>query len=41
MKQNAENGMKSVNVNTDLTVESLIINNVGVMINAGMQNINW
>ena len=36
MKQDAENGMKRVSVNVDLTVVFVIINNVGMMINAGV-----
>ena len=36
MKQDTKNGMKSVNVNVDLTVVFVIINNVGMMINAGV-----
>ena len=36
MKQDTKNGMKSVNVNVDLTVVFVIINNVRMMINAGV-----
>ena len=36
MKQDTKNGMKRVNVNVDLTVVFVIINNVGMMINAGV-----
>ena len=36
MKQDAQNGMKRVSVNVDLTVVFAIINNVTMMINAGM-----
>ena len=36
MKQDAQNGMKRVIVNVDLTVVFVIINNVGMMINAGV-----
>ena len=33
--------MKSVSVNVDLTVAFVIINHVGMMINAGMNAKNW
>ena len=36
MKQGAQNGMKRANVNVDLTVVSLIMNNVGMMIKPGL-----
>ena len=36
MKQNAKNDVKRVSVNVDLNIEFLIINNVGMMINARM-----
>ena len=36
MKQDAQNDMKCVNVNVDITVVFAIINNVGMMINAGV-----
>ena len=36
MKQDAENNMQHVSVNVDLTVVFVIINNVGMMINAGV-----
>ena len=36
MKQDAKNGMKRVSVNVDLTVVFVIINNVGMMINEGV-----
>ena len=35
-----ENGMKRVNVNVDLTVVFVIVNNVGMMINAGVNTKN-
>ena len=35
-----ENGMKRVNVNIDLTVVFVIVNNVGMMINAGVNTKN-
>ena len=41
MKQDTKNGMKRVNVNVDLTVVFVIINNVGMMINAGVNAKNW
>ena len=41
MKQDTKNGMKRVNVNVDLTVVFVIINNVGMMINAGVNANNW
>ena len=40
MKQDAWNGMKRVSVNVDLTVVFVIINNVGMMINAGRNTKN-
>ena len=36
MKHDAENGMKRVSVNVDLTVRFVIINNAETMINAGV-----
>ena len=36
MKQDAQNSMKHVSLNVDLTVVFVIINNVGVVINAGV-----
>ena len=36
MKLDAQNDIKRVNVNVDLTVVFVIINNVGMMINAGV-----
>ena len=36
MKQDAQNGMKRVNVNVDLTVVFAIIYNIKMMINAGV-----
>ena len=36
MKQDTQNDMKRVSVNVDLTVVFVIINNVGMMINAGV-----
>ena len=36
MKQDAQKGMKRVIVNVDLTVVFVIINKVGMMINAGV-----
>ena len=36
MKQDAQNVMKRVSVNVDLTVVFVIINNIGMMINAGV-----
>ena len=36
MKQDIWNGMKRVNANADLMVEFVIINKVGIMINAGV-----
>ena len=36
MKQDAENNMQHVSANVDLTVVFVIINNVGMMINAGV-----
>ena len=36
MKQDTWNGMKRVSVNVDLAVVFVIINNVGMMINAGV-----
>ena len=42
MKQDAENGMKRVSVNVDLTVVFAIINNAETMINAGVnEKIDW
>ena len=41
MKQDAENNMQHVSVNVDLTVVFVIINNVGMMINAGVNAKNW
>ena len=36
IKQDVYNGLKRVTVNVDLTVVFVIINNVGMMINAGV-----
>ena len=36
MKQDTQNGMKLVSVNVDQMVVFVIINNVGMMINAGV-----
>ena len=36
MKQDADNGTKRVSVNVDLTLVFLIINNSGMIINAGV-----
>ena len=36
IKQVAQNGMKRVSVNVDLPAVLVIINNVGMMINAGV-----
>ena len=36
MKQNTQNGMKRVIVNVDQMQEFVIINNDGIMINAGV-----
>ena len=41
MKQDAYNGMKSVSVNVDLTVVFVIIKNVRMMINAGVNAKNY
>ena len=41
MKQDAQKGMKRVIVNVDLTVVFVIINKVGMMINAGVNANNW
>ena len=41
MKQDASNSTKRVSVNVDLTVVFVIINNVGMMINAGVDAKNW
>ena len=41
MKQDAQKGMKRVIVNVDLTVVFVIINKVGMMINAGVNAKNW
>ena len=42
MKQDAQNGMKRVNVNVDLTVVFAIIYNIKMMINAGVNaKIDW
>ena len=35
MKQDAQNDLKRVSVNVDLTLEFVITNNVGMMIKAG------
>ena len=35
MKQDAQNDLKSVSVNVDLTLEFVITHNVGMMIKAG------
>ena len=35
MKQDAQNDLKCVSVNVDLTLEFVIINNFGMMIKAG------
>ena len=36
MKQDTQNGMKLVSVNVDLTVEFVLINNVGMTINVSV-----
>ena len=36
MKLETQNGMKPVNANVDLTADFVIINNVGMNINAGV-----
>ena len=36
MKQNPQNSMKCVKVNVDSNIVFVIINNVGMMINAGV-----
>ena len=36
MKQDAQNGMKYVNVNVDIKLVSVITNNFGMMINEGV-----
>ena len=36
MKQDAQNGMKRVSANLDLNIVFVIINNVEIMINAGV-----
>ena len=41
MKQDASNSTKRVSINVDLTVVFVIINNVGMMINAGVDAKNW
>ena len=41
MKQDASNSTNRVSVNVDLTVVFVIINNVGMMINAGVDAKNW
>ena len=41
MKQHAKNALKCVSVNVGLTVVFLIISNVGMMINAGVNAKNW
>ena len=41
MKQDAHNGMKSVSVNVDLTVVFVIIKNVRIMIDAGVNAKNY
>ena len=41
MKQDAENSMKCVSLNVDLSVVFVIINNVGMRINAGANEKNW
>ena len=41
MKQDAQNGMKLVSVNVDLTVEFVLINNVGMTINVSVNANNW
>ena len=40
MKQDAQNGMKHESVNVDLTVVFVIINNIGMMANAGVNTKN-
>ena len=40
MKQDPYNAMKHVSVNIDLTVMFVIINNVGMMINEGVNEKN-
>ena len=41
MKQDAENSMKCVSLNVDLSVVFVIINNIGMRINAGANAKNW
>ena len=41
MKQDAYNGMKCISATVDLTVMFVMINNVGMMINAGVNTKNW
>ena len=41
MKQDTQNDMKRVSVNVDLTVVFVIINNVGMMINEGVNAKNY
>ena len=36
MKQDTQNGMKGVNANTYLMVVFVMLNNVGIIINAGV-----
>ena len=36
MKQDTQNGMKRVNANIDLMVVFVMLNNVGIIINAGV-----
>ena len=36
MKQDAENGVKRVSVNVDSNIEFVIISNIGMKINAGV-----
>ena len=36
MKQDTQNGMKRVNANIDLMVVFVMLNNIGIIINAGV-----
>ena len=41
MKHDTQNGMKHVDMNVDLMQVFVIISNVGMMINAGVNAKNW
>ena len=41
MKQDAENGVKRVSVNVDSNIVFVIISNIGMKINAGVNAKNW